>query len=35
MGSAVWAIESGKGGQLAVWGLTFGTSRLCPPPCRA
>ena len=22
---AVWAIESGNGGQLAVWGLTFGT----------
>ena len=30
MGSAVWAIESGNGGQLAVWGLTFGTLAFVP-----
>ena len=30
MGSAVWAIESGHGGQLAVWALTFGTLAFVP-----
>jgi signal transduction histidine kinase len=30
MGPAVWAIESGHGGQLAVWGLTFGSLAFVP-----
>ena len=30
MGPSLWAIESGHGGQLAVWGLTFGALAFVP-----